>query len=156
MGEDQPWTWIRWWGTYSVSLISDGARKRRKTTSSIRLVALNARRVQALRACKPSSFQVVNVGVPSVQLSEVLKRGSEAAPRFIDVRLGLKATEHPGSRNSHALDPRPPAFPFSQFLGFVDLAMPPPTPEEEPPYALVRTGAFSHLQIETFLPSKPA
>lgn len=72
--------------------------------------------------------QVVNVGVPSVQLAEVQKRGSEVTPRFIDVRLGLKATEHPGSGNSHALDPRPPAFPFSQFLGFVDLAMPPPAP----------------------------
>lgn len=95
-----------------------------------------------------------------MQLAEVQKRCSEVTLWFIDVRLELKAREHPGAGNSHVLVPRPPASPFSQLLGFGDLTIPLPPPprprSKNPHYVLVKAGAFSDLQIEPFLPSKPA
>lgn len=119
---------------YSVPQIRRGSEEKKGyKTSSNRWVSLKARQVQVLRACSPFLPKSSTSVCPACSSPRFKKRGSEAAPWLIDVRLGLKATEHPGSGNSHALDPRPPAFPFSQFLGFVDLAMPPPAPEKEPP-----------------------
>lgn len=117
----------------ATNLRRGSEEKKGYKTSSNRWVALDARQVQVLRTCSPFLPKSSTSVCPACSSPRFKKRGSEASPRLIDVRLGLKATEHPGSGNSHALDPRPPAFPFSQFLGFVDLAMPPPAPEEPPP-----------------------
>lgn len=112
----------------ATNLRRGSEEKKGYKTSSNRWVALNARQVQVLRAWSSFLPKSSTSVCPACSSPRFKKRGSEAAPWLIDVRLGLKATEHPGSGNSHALDPRPPAFPFSQFLGFVD-----PAPEEEPP-----------------------